>query len=77
MVALHDHLFVIGGFDSSLDVLDTVWMYDVATDTWSEANPLPAPVAEACAAADGDRIVVAGGSHTYPDPIAEALAYVP
>jgi N-acetylneuraminic acid mutarotase len=77
MVALHDHLFVIGGYASASEVLSTVWRYEVATDTWTEADPLPNGVADACAVALSDRIVLVGGLRVYGDPLAEALAYVP
>ena len=77
MVALHDNLFVIGGYADAQNVLSTVWRYEVATDTWTEADPLPAGVADACAVALGDRIVVVGGLRVYGEPLAEALAYVP
>jgi N-acetylneuraminic acid mutarotase len=77
MVALHDHLFVIGGYADAANVLSAVWRYEVATDTWTEADPLPAGVADACAVALSDRIVVVGGLRVYGEPLAEALAYVP
>jgi N-acetylneuraminic acid mutarotase len=77
MVALHDHLFVIGGYAGSATTLSTVWRYDVATDVWEEADPLPNPVADACAVAVGDRIVLVGGIRESGTPLAEAVAYVP
>jgi N-acetylneuraminic acid mutarotase len=77
MVALHDHLFVIGGYADSANALSTVWAYEVATDTWTEADALPNPVADACAVAVGDTIVVVGGTRVPGEPIAEAVAYVP
>jgi hypothetical protein len=77
MVALHDHLFVIGGYADAANVLSTVWRYEVATDTWDVADPLPSPVADSCAVTVGDRIVVAGGLRKYGEPLADALAYVP
>ena len=77
MVALHDHLFVIGGYADASNVLATVWRYEVATDTWTEADPLPAGVADACAVALSDRIVVMGGVREGRTPLAEVLAYVP
>ncbi len=77
MVALHDHLFVIGGYADSANVLATVWRYDVANDVWEEADPLPDGVADACAVAVGDRIVVMGGIRQPESPLAEVVAYVP
>jgi N-acetylneuraminic acid mutarotase len=77
MVALHDHLFVVGGYADASNVLSTVWRYEVASDVWTVADPLPAPIADGCAVAVGDRIVVVGGLRTYGTPLAEALAYVP
>ena len=77
MVALHDHLFVIGGYEDADSVRSAVWRYEVATDTWTEADPLPAGVADTCAVALSDRIVVVGGLRVYGEPLAEALAYVP
>jgi N-acetylneuraminic acid mutarotase len=77
MVALHDHLFVIGGYADSANALADVWDYEVATDTWTAAAALPNPVADACAVAVGDTIVVVGGTRVPGEPIAEAVAYVP
>lgn len=77
MVALHDHLFVIGGYADSANVLAAVWRYDVANDVWEEADPLPEGVADACAVAVGDRIVVMGGLRQSSAPLAEVVAYVP
>jgi N-acetylneuraminic acid mutarotase len=77
MVALYDHLFVIGGYADSANVLSTVWRYDVAKDTWEAADPLPNGVADACAVAVGDHIVVLGGLRVSGEPLDEAVAYVP
>src|SRR4030095_12716143 len=69
MVALHDNLFVIGGYDGSGSALADMWRYEVATDTWTAADALPNPVADACAVAVGDTLVVVGGTRGPGGPI--------
>lgn len=50
-------IHLLGGLGS-----DRHYVYDVARDAWREAAPLPAPRAEAAAAAWNGRIYLAGGT---------------
>jgi len=62
-------MFMIGGWtvagpnntNSTVEVTDMVEVYDPSKDVWVEAPSLPLPVAEPCAVAYRDSIVVSGG----------------
>jgi N-acetylneuraminic acid mutarotase len=61
VAALKGLVFVIGGFKSGGDPVDTVEVYDPATDRWETRTPLPAPTHHAAAAVVDGRLFVAGG----------------
>jgi hypothetical protein len=56
-----NEIYVIGGLGPSLVTVPLVEVYDVASDTWSDAAPLPTPVNHAMAASYDDEVYVAGG----------------
>lgn len=60
-VAIDGKVYVVGGFDQNLQVLSDLRVYDIATDTWSKAAPLPRPMHHANAAAYGGKLYVLGG----------------
>src|SRR5262249_61315710 len=53
-------VFVIGGFKSGGEPVDTVEVYDPANDRWGTSTPLPAPTHHAAAAVVERRLFVAG-----------------
>jgi len=59
-VARGGAIYVLGGFDGTLNIVDAVQIYDVATCTWSDGPSLPAPMHHANAAVVGDTIYVLG-----------------
>lgn len=65
VVASSGKIYVLGGFDGALAVVDAVQIFDPATATWSMGPALPKPVhhANATVLADGT-IVVAGAMQT-------------
>ena len=54
-------LYVIGGFDLDGNVVNTVQVYDAATDTWSTGPSLPCAAANVAVAVRGDLVYVVGG----------------
>jgi N-acetylneuraminic acid mutarotase len=54
-------IYVIGGYPSTRITVDEVQVYDTASDTWSLAPKLPAPVNHSMPAAVNGRIYIAGG----------------
>ena len=63
-VALDGKLYVIGGFDANLAVVDTVQVFDPRACAWSLGPPLPRRVHHANAAVHGGRIYVLGAMET-------------
>lgn len=60
VVALDQRIYVIGGFDESLAVADTLQIFDTHSCAWSLGPTLPRPVHHANAAIHGGRIYVVG-----------------
>jgi N-acetylneuraminic acid mutarotase len=60
VAALGGEVYLIGGFDGSGTVVDTVEAYDPETDGWREVAPLPVAMHHAQAAAAGGRLYVLG-----------------
>ena len=76
-VALHDRIYLIGGFNTTTNVPSSeVLVYDLTRRSWSNAAPLPAPRGgHAAAVLDGKIHVVGGGNsrstiadHSVLDP---------
>ena len=67
--AVNGRIYLLGGRDVAaadpLDAVSDVFIYDIATDTWSMGQPMPLGSRFACAVAVGDEIYVAGGD-TFP-----------
>lgn len=61
------HIYVMGGHTLNpeepccIEVLDEVWAYDPADDSWTEMTSMSAVRVSAAAAAVGDRVYVVGG----------------
>jgi N-acetylneuraminic acid mutarotase len=64
VVSLDSKLYVIGGFDETLAVLDTVQVFDAQTCTWSLGPTMPRAIHHANAAVHGGRIYVLGAMET-------------
>lgn len=60
-VATFEEKIIIIGGHSSAGVMDTVEMYDPATDTWTPMNSKPTAVYDASAALIGEKVYVPGG----------------
>jgi N-acetylneuraminic acid mutarotase len=56
-----DNIYVIGGFDKSGKVLDTVEVYNIKNNTWKTVAPLPQPLHHTAASNFNDKIYVIGG----------------
>jgi serine/threonine-protein kinase PknK len=56
-----NRIFVIGGLGPSLVTVPLVEIYDVETDTWTNATPLPVAVNHAMATSHDGLVYVAGG----------------
>lgn len=82
VATLGGKLYAIGGAanqDADETALNTVEVYDPATDTWSTAAPLPTPRALVMAAVDvfNGYIIVGGGEINYTTPTDQITAYNP
>jgi N-acetylneuraminic acid mutarotase len=56
-----DNIYVIGGFDKSGKVLDTVEVYNIKNNSWNTVAPLPQPVHHAAATTFNGSVYVIGG----------------
>ena len=73
-----DRIYVVGGRDGYLRTLSSVLVYDILTDTWSEAAPLPQALHHVAVTTDGKKVYVLGGlSGLAERPVDEAYAYDP
>jgi len=68
MPALHEgRIYLFGGGcheeGVGLTATDKAWVYDPASDQWSEIRPLPEPRMNGCAVSIGDFIYIAMGYH--------------
>ena len=63
--ACNGKIYIFGGVDTKLKVVDTVDVYDIATNTWTAGIArLPKPAAGIAAVTYGDRIFLFGGSRS-------------
>jgi hypothetical protein len=63
MTALNGKLYVVGGYDVTAARTDTVWEYEISTDTWLGRAPYPLQISEAgCVALNGLVYVVSGST---------------
>jgi len=58
---LGDTLYVIGGYPSSRQTVDTVQVYNAKTDTWKIVAPLPTVINHAMAASVNGKVYLLGG----------------
>ena len=58
---ISDNIYVIGGFDKSGKVLDTVEVYNIKNDSWNTITPLPQPVHHTAATTFNGSVYVIGG----------------
>ncbi len=73
-----DKIYVLGGHDGYLRTLDSVVVYDIATDTWSDVAPLPQAMHHPAVASDGKSVFVLGGMTGFASrPLDVAYAYDP
>jgi len=56
-----DNIYVVGGFDNSGKVLDTVEVYNIKNDSWKTVVSLPQPLHHTAASSFNDKIYVVGG----------------
>jgi N-acetylneuraminic acid mutarotase len=67
-VAVHDgRLYAVGGGGPGFASLDTVEVFDPATERWRTARPMPTKRSGAMAVSIGGRIAVIGGGFKKPD----------
>jgi N-acetylneuraminic acid mutarotase len=58
---LDGKIYVVGGYPADRVSVDTVQVYDVATDAWDLTTPLPQAINHTVAAAANGRVYVIGG----------------
>jgi N-acetylneuraminic acid mutarotase len=58
---IENNIYVIGGFDKSGKVLDTVEVYNIKNDSWKTVAPLPQPLHHTAASNFNNNIYVVGG----------------
>jgi hypothetical protein len=77
VAALDGRIVVAGGYDTR----SAVWVYDIATDTWSAGPPLPRGTDNVAALATSNRIWAIGGEAGRAlqsfDPVARAWTRAP
>lgn len=76
-----DAIFAMGGRTTDLPCaggpLDTVERYDIASDTWTAAAPLPTPLSDVAAIEHGGKIFVFGGCTASGTPVDSVFIYNP
>ncbi len=71
-------IYVIGGFDGTVTIVDTVEVYDPVGDSWSSAAPVPVPIHHATATAVNGKLYLIGGwSNFFGTPLASVYEYDP
>jgi DNA-binding CsgD family transcriptional regulator len=61
VIALDNSLYVLGG-ETAGETTDAVWVYNLGSNEWSQAAPLPKPLANAAPAGQNGLIYLAGGA---------------
>ena len=74
---LKEDIYVIGGFDESSQVRDTVEVYNITNSTWTKAAPLPEPLHHTAAASYNGKIYVVGGYTAPWSPSNKLFIYDP
>ncbi len=71
-------IYVIGGFDGAVAIVDTVEVYDPVGDSWSSAAPAPVPIHHATVTAVNGKLYLIGGwSNFFATPLASVYEYDP
>jgi N-acetylneuraminic acid mutarotase len=60
-VLLNERIYIIGGLDANEEVTDEVKVYDIQSNSWSAATPLPIPLDHSGVAVHDGRIYLVGG----------------
>ena len=61
--AVGQSMYVIGGFDSDINILDSVLRYDSSTEVWTEMNSMPGARYGVAVCAVGSDLFVFGGNN--------------
>jgi N-acetylneuraminic acid mutarotase len=78
VAAIGGKIYVIGGFNGAATVVDTVEVYDPASDEWSPVAPLPEPLHHTNVAAVGGKLYLLGGLRGLSfEAIGSAWSYDP
>jgi N-acetylneuraminic acid mutarotase len=77
VAAVAGQVYVVGGFEGDGSPSDAVEVYDPATDTWTQAPPLPEPRHHTAATAVADIFlyVIGGFGTTFSDPQSTVYRY--
>ena len=62
---INDHLFVAGGRDANNAILDSLYDYDIATNTWSTGANLPRPTTCLVAGVGNGMLYIFGGGNPF------------
>lgn len=77
VVALGERIYVLGGIHGSRGTVADVLVYDIASDSWSEAAPLPTPLHHVNAAAHDGSIYVLGALRANFSAVGSSWVYRP
>lgn len=77
VVALEGKIFVIGGFNASLEIVRSVRIFDTSSCSWSDGPDLPRPMHHANVAVDGGTIYILGAMEANFVAIGDVLAWNP
>ena len=77
MVAIDDTVYVIGGIDDERNTVDDLRVYSTASDQWSTAAPLPAPLHHVGAAVYDGKIYLLGGLRADFSAVGSTFEYDP
>lgn len=72
-----NHLYAIGGFDGQGHALNTVEIYDFATNSWTNGTPMPTPRGYLAVVAGTDGNVYAIGGTDGQQPLTTVEVYNP
>ncbi|MFQ5741873.1 MAG: Kelch repeat-containing protein [Acidobacteriota bacterium] len=70
-------VYVVGGFDQTVQSVNTVERYDPTTDAWESVAPLPEPLNHVGVATLQNRLFVIGGFRQDFSPVSSVFAYDP
>jgi N-acetylneuraminic acid mutarotase len=76
-VLLNERIYIIGGLDANEEVTDEVKVYDIQSNSWSAATPLPIPLDHSGVAVHDGRIYLVGGFLEKKVPTDKLFIYDP